>query len=62
MRDRASKYEKEKKRENIIDEAISPPFSQVQCILFAPETQLKGEDQEKKKRGKKSQKPEKEDV
>ena len=31
---------KEKKRENSIDEATSPPFPQVQCISFAPETEL----------------------
>lgn len=33
---------KEQKRGNSIDEAISPPFPQVQCISFAPETQLQG--------------------
>lgn len=40
---------KDKKRENSIDEAISPPFPQVQCISIAPETELqKGEEWEER--------------
>ncbi len=31
-----------KKREDSIDEAIFPPFPQVQCISFSPETELQG--------------------
>lgn len=43
----------DKKRENSIDEAISPPFPQVQCISIAPETELqKGERMRRKRKGK----------
>jgi len=33
---------KEKKRENSIDDAISPPFPQVQCISIGPKAELQG--------------------
>lgn len=41
----------DKKRVNSIDEAISPPFPQVQCISIAPETELqKGEGMRRKRK------------
>lgn len=43
-------------RENNIDEAISPPFPQVQCISITPETELQregGEERGKEKSGRK---------
>lgn len=44
------------KRENSIYEAISPPFPQVQCISFAPETELqRGEGGTRRKRKEKSE-------
>lgn len=56
-------YEKQrqkerKKREDSIDEAISPPFPQVQCISFAPETELQGGGMRRKRK----EKSEKEDA
>lgn len=58
MREREYEKQRQKgrrKRENSIDEAISPPFPQVQCISFAPETELQGGVGGSEERGKKSQ-------
>lgn len=47
-----NKDKKKETRENSIDEAMTPPFPQVQCIPLAPETELQGGGM---RRGKKSQ-------